>query len=152
MVYQKIVDWRDTLAFPSDIPLSPEAKDLIQKLLQDESCRLGKNGAKEIKAHPFFQSIKWSSLRESPTYFTPSLKNKYDTQYFPKQEEDEPWYIPENNNSHLVTFKECNYDQYIFRDFEVNFVLERQIGILNQKFLEKIEGSKDVQEILKVKN
>lgn len=34
--------------------ITPEAKDLILKLLDDENCWLGKNGAKEIKAHPFF--------------------------------------------------------------------------------------------------
>lgn len=35
--YEKIVNWRETLKFPEDIPISPEAKDLIQKLLCDKN-------------------------------------------------------------------------------------------------------------------
>jgi len=44
------------------MPISFEAKDLILKLLDDENARLGKNGAREIKVHPFFYGIKWNSL------------------------------------------------------------------------------------------
>lgn len=45
----QIVNWRAHLKFPEEAKLSPEAKDLISKLLCDVTKRLGSNGAAEIK-------------------------------------------------------------------------------------------------------
>ncbi|KAJ6931357.1 serine/threonine-protein kinase 38-like isoform X3 [Populus alba x Populus x berolinensis] len=46
---RKIVNWRTHLKFPEEAKLSPEAKDIINKLLCNVSHRLGTNGADEIK-------------------------------------------------------------------------------------------------------
>ncbi|KAM5563429.1 hypothetical protein ABKV19_018187 [Rosa sericea] len=46
---RKIVNWKTHLKFPEEAKLSPEAKDLISKLLCNVSQRLGTNGASEIK-------------------------------------------------------------------------------------------------------
>ncbi|KAK8916831.1 Phototropin-2 [Platanthera zijinensis] len=55
------------LSFPSGIPVSFEAREMISGLLQkDPSARLGSNrGAHEIKQHPFFRGIKWSLIRST---------------------------------------------------------------------------------------
>lgn len=45
----QIVNWRTHLKFPEEAKLSPEAKDLISKLLCNVSERLGTKGAAEIK-------------------------------------------------------------------------------------------------------
>nr|POE94830.1 gdsl esterase/lipase [Quercus suber] len=45
----QIVNWRTHLKFPEEAKLSPEAKDLISKLLCNVSQRLGSKGADEIK-------------------------------------------------------------------------------------------------------
>lgn len=45
----QIVNWRSHLKFPEEVRLSPEAKDLISKLLCNVNQRLGSNGADEIK-------------------------------------------------------------------------------------------------------
>lgn len=46
---------------PEDV--SENAKDLIWKLLcKDPKERLGFNGAKEIKDHPWFSKISWSDV------------------------------------------------------------------------------------------
>jgi serine/threonine protein kinase len=43
--------------------MSPEAQDLIDKLLtEDPNERLGAKGATEVKAHPFFKNINWDTL------------------------------------------------------------------------------------------
>lgn len=44
-----------------------EAKSLCQQLLikspkQRHGCRTGRHGAKEVKVHPFFNSINWKRL------------------------------------------------------------------------------------------
>lgn len=43
------MNWRTHLKFPEEAKLSPEAKDLISKLLCNVDQRLGTKGAYEIK-------------------------------------------------------------------------------------------------------
>jgi hypothetical protein len=47
--FMQIVNWKSHLKFPEEARLSPEAKDLISKLLCNVNQRLGSNGASEIK-------------------------------------------------------------------------------------------------------
>nr|AML77910.1 putative LOV domain-containing protein [Lomandra longifolia] len=53
------------LTFPSSIPVSLAARQLIHALLRrDPADRLGSNtGANEIKQHPFFRDINWPLIR-----------------------------------------------------------------------------------------
>nr|AML76439.1 putative LOV domain-containing protein [Cinnamomum camphora] len=53
------------LTFPSSIPVSLTARQLIHGLLhRDPADRLGSNGgANEIKQHPFFRGINWPLIR-----------------------------------------------------------------------------------------
>ncbi|KAK9677690.1 hypothetical protein RND81_11G160700 [Saponaria officinalis] len=53
------------LTFPSSIPVSLAARQLIHALLhRDPASRLGsKGGANEIKEHPFFRGINWPLIR-----------------------------------------------------------------------------------------
>ncbi|XP_019259796.1 PREDICTED: LOW QUALITY PROTEIN: phototropin-2 [Nicotiana attenuata] len=53
------------LTFPSSIPVSLAARQLIHALLnRDPASRLGSNGgASEIKDHPFFRGINWPLIR-----------------------------------------------------------------------------------------
>nr|AML78083.1 putative LOV domain-containing protein [Dioscorea villosa] len=53
------------LTFPSSIPVSLAARQLIHSLLQrDPADRLGSStGANEIKQHPFFREINWPLIR-----------------------------------------------------------------------------------------
>lgn len=57
----QIVNWRTHLKFPEEAKLSPEAKDLINRLLCNVEQRLGTKGADEIKVG--FWS--WISLKDS---------------------------------------------------------------------------------------
>nr|AML76692.1 putative LOV domain-containing protein [Simmondsia chinensis] len=56
---------RKDLTFPSSIPVSLAARQLIHALLnRDPSSRLGsQGGANEIKQHPFFRGINWPLIR-----------------------------------------------------------------------------------------
>ncbi|EWC48446.1 serine kinase CBK1 [Drechslerella stenobrocha 248] len=81
--YRKIVNWQESLYFPEEIHLSHEAEDLIRSLITSADKRLGRNGAEEIKAHPFFAGVDWNSLRNIDAPFKPQLKSMTDTTYFP---------------------------------------------------------------------
>ncbi|RWR82361.1 serine/threonine-protein kinase tricorner [Cinnamomum micranthum f. kanehirae] len=69
---RKIVNWRSHLKFPEEAMLSPEAKDLISKLLCNVEKRLGGKGADEIKVI---------------SAFIPEVNDELDTQNFEKFEE-----------------------------------------------------------------
>lgn len=85
--YHKIINWRETLQFPDDVHLSPESEDLIRRLLTSSENRLGRiGGANEIKSHPFFRGVDWSSIREFNAPFVPKLSSITDTSYFPTDE------------------------------------------------------------------
>lgn len=65
--------------------LPPVAADFIDRLLQlDPRKRLGANGVKEIKEHPFFEGINWDTLLSEPMgdVFIPRPENTQDTSYF----------------------------------------------------------------------
>ena len=50
------------------VQMSPELKHLLQRLLSRiPTDRLGKDGADEIKSHPFFRGIDWSTFKNYNT-------------------------------------------------------------------------------------
>ncbi|KAM9798257.1 LOW QUALITY PROTEIN: serine/threonine-protein kinase LATS1 [Neosynchiropus ocellatus] len=79
----KVINWTTTLHVPAQAKLSPEASDLIVKLCRGPEDRLGKNGADEIKAHPFFKTIDFSSdLRQQVAPYIPTIAHSTDTSNF----------------------------------------------------------------------
>lgn len=54
---RQIMNWKETLEFPEDIELSPEALDLMKKLITGPENRLGagENGVNRLLAHPWFK-------------------------------------------------------------------------------------------------
>lgn len=64
--YRKVINWRETLTFPPEIPISNEAKELIQSFCCEGDRRIGYHeGVNEIKAHPFFRGVDWDHIRYS---------------------------------------------------------------------------------------
>ncbi|OCT96107.1 serine/threonine-protein kinase LATS2 [Xenopus laevis] len=87
----KVIHWENTLYIPSQINLSPEATNLIAELCCGAEDRLGRNGADEIKAHPFFSSIDFSSdIRHQPAPYVPKISHPMDTSNFDPVEEESP--------------------------------------------------------------
>ena len=88
---QKILHWKKTLAIPAEANLSEEAIDLIQKLINDPDKRLGRNGADEIKEHPFFDGFDWDNIRNSKAPFIPDVSSPASAEHFDNFEEEEPF-------------------------------------------------------------
>ncbi|KAL3828257.1 hypothetical protein ACJIZ3_017059 [Penstemon smallii] len=119
---RKIVNWRTHLKFPEEAKLSPEAKDLICKLLCNVEQRLGTRGADEIKAHPWFKGIEWDKLYKMKAAFIPEVNDELDTQNFEKFEETDnqvsstaksgPW-------RKMLPSKDVNFMGYTYKNFEI---------------------------------
>ncbi|GJN14893.1 hypothetical protein PR202_gb01767 [Eleusine coracana subsp. coracana] len=103
---RKIVNWRSHLKFPEEAKLSPEAKDLISKLLCNVEQRLGTKGAHEIKAHPWFRGVQWEKLYQMKAAFIPEVNGELDTQNFEKFEE-------------MLPSKDANFVGYTYKNFEI---------------------------------
>ncbi|XP_055727813.1 serine/threonine-protein kinase LATS2-like [Salvelinus fontinalis] len=85
----KVINWESTLHVPPQIKLSPEAVDIIGRLCCSPEERLGSNGAGEIKTHPFFDQMDFSSnLRTQPAPYRPKIAHPMDTSNFDPVEEE----------------------------------------------------------------
>lgn len=89
---QKILQWRKTFVIPPEANLSPAATDILKRLITDSENRLGKNGAEEIKSHPFFEDLDWSTLRKLEAPYVPNVSSEVSTENFDKFDEEEPYY------------------------------------------------------------
>ena len=83
-VCYKVLNWKEYLKIPDEIKISKETEDLINKMINSSDERLGKNGIKEIKSHPFFKKVDWDNIHNAKVPFIPELENDYDTKYFEK--------------------------------------------------------------------
>jgi serine/threonine kinase 38 len=115
---RKIVNWKKTLVFPDEARLSPEAKDLIQKLICDNSKRLTFD---QIKQHSFFKEFNWSSARQLISPIVPNVTSDIDTQNFDKFEEGntEEEEDLEGDNGQFIgyTFKRVDQPKAMASDF-----------------------------------
>ena len=51
-----------------------KAEDLVRQLCTDAQRRIGKGGAEEIKAHPFFEGVDWENIRSQKAPIDPKVK------------------------------------------------------------------------------
>ncbi|BGP02329.1 hypothetical protein NBRC10513v2_005977 [Rhodotorula toruloides] len=117
----KIHNWRQALRFPSKPQVSREAQDLVRRLICEPEDRLGsrstsarpnsilqnqrsgflgdshlgKDGAEDIKAHPWFRGLDFSTLHLQTPPFRPQLSSPTDTKYFDDDIPPEPLPAPE---------------------------------------------------------
>lgn len=89
---KKVMNYKRYFEIPPESKISPEAKDLLKKLITDPEKRLGRNGVQEIKNHPFFASIDWDNIRKMKAPYIPKLKSNIDTSNFEKFEETVNWH------------------------------------------------------------
>ncbi|KAE9602471.1 putative protein kinase AGC-NDR family [Lupinus albus] len=117
---RKIVYWKNHLNFPEEARLTPEAKNLICRLLCDPEHRLGTRGAEEIKAHPWFKDVAWDKLYEMDAAFKPQVNGELDTQNFMKFDEVEVQQKSTTTASgafRKMTPQDLNFVGYTYKNF-----------------------------------
>lgn len=79
-IISRRIDWHDD---EDDIEYSPEARDIMERLMTTEiPRRLGYNGAIEVKSHPFFAEIEWDKVTTTEAQFVPQVTDPESTDYF----------------------------------------------------------------------
>ena len=127
--YNKILNYKENFEIPEDIKISKEAKDLICKLICDREKRIG---IEEIKKHDFFKGFDFENVFSVKPPFLPSIGKEGDTSNFDNYEEEDPWWVPENDFGTKICFEKKNLDDYLFYDFDS----QKDLEIEEQKFLE----------------
>nr|KAJ3418581.1 hypothetical protein HK105_008140 [Polyrhizophydium stewartii] len=77
-ILMRRIDWHE-----DEVEVSPHARDLMERLMcSDIDARLGSNGAREVRAHPWFADVEWDTLWQAKASFIPKTSNIEDTDYF----------------------------------------------------------------------
>lgn len=118
----KVINWQTALHIPPQAKLTPEASDLIIKLCRGPEDRLGKNGADEIKAHPFFKTIDFSSdLRRQSAFYIPKIAHPTDTSNFDPVDPDKLWSDDDKEGNRNDTlngwYKNGKHPEHAFYEF-----------------------------------
>jgi len=80
ITYRKVMQWRDTLIFPPEVPISNVSRDLINKFCCDAENRY--SNLTDIKLHPFFKGVDWEHIRDRPAPYQPTIRSIDDTSNF----------------------------------------------------------------------
>ncbi|EGG25337.1 putative protein serine/threonine kinase [Cavenderia fasciculata] len=126
--YHKIMNWKYTLPkimeeAKAEVSLSPEAQDLIERLLTDSNNRIGVNGAEEIQDHPFFRGVNWKNLRDTQPPIVPIITSPTDTQNFDHYDEEPASHItpepmPVSRSRRKINSFDIPFIGYTYRNFD----------------------------------
>jgi len=109
------MQWAYHLAFPDDVHLSRQAEDLVRRLITSADRRMN---VQEIKKHPFFYGVDWTTLRSIDAPFVPHLKSLTDTSYFPVNELEQ---VPEDSPAVAGdAAKDLAFLGYTFKRFSIS--------------------------------
>lgn len=112
---RKIVNWKKTLVFPEEAKLSPEARDLITRMVCDAHKRLS---FAELKAHPFFRGMNWDTIRQSRAPIVPTVTSEIDTQNFDKFEDISDEQMAADEAAALAAGGDNSFIGYTFKRVE----------------------------------
>ena len=147
---KKILNWESNLEIRSEANISKEAVDILKKLINDPEKRLGRNGAEEVKQHPFFFFFFWKNVKETMIPpFIPQLNSIFDTKYFDEYEETEPFYPinnKEKNNKYQkkdMCFVDFTYNRENDKDYRINMITALEVFDSIQESIRKINLNKN---------
>lgn len=113
----KVINWETCLRIPKQAKLSNEAKDLIMNLMTHPEERLGRNGAQEVKDHPFFAELDFDGgLRKQQALYKPTIRHATDTSNFDAIDPDK-LRPSEPNESDLEWVNNGNQPLHAFFEF-----------------------------------
>ncbi|XP_042297786.1 citron Rho-interacting kinase [Sceloporus undulatus] len=120
--FNNIKNYQRFLKFPEDVKVTNEFLDLVQCLLCGQKERLDYEG---LCYHPFFSTVEWNTIRNSPPPFVPTIKSDDDTSNF-----DEP----EKNSRIVSPLCQLNPAGFSGDDLPfVGFTFIKALGILRSE-------------------
>ncbi|XP_043229199.1 serine/threonine-protein kinase tricornered-like isoform X2 [Amphibalanus amphitrite] len=80
--YKKVMNWKETLVFPPETPISEQARNTIMMFCSEADVRLGSKGLQDVKSVEFFRGVDWENIRERPAAIQVDVKSIDDTSNF----------------------------------------------------------------------
>ena len=81
--YRKVMNWRETLIFPPEVPISEEARQVILRFCCEAERRAGcQRGLDDLKPSTFFRGVDWEHIRERPAAIPVTIRSIDDTSNF----------------------------------------------------------------------
>ncbi|XP_066275539.1 serine/threonine-protein kinase 38-like [Branchiostoma lanceolatum] len=117
--YRKVMNWKEMLIFPPEVPISFNSRNLIERLCTDMDVRLGKQGIEELRENQFFKAVDWEHIRERPAPFPVTVKSFDDTSNFdefPEIELQPP--TPTSKEGEENKYKDWVFLNYTFKRFD----------------------------------
>ena len=143
----KIINYEKYLQVPPEIKLTKEAMDLMKRMISDPNKRLGKNGADEIKAHPFFKGIDWENIRNQlKPPFIPDIANDYDTKYFDTFDEVTPFYPPVKKIKRRKDMEYLGFTYKADSEYNIDKVYKNVVQIVDNLKAENEEKEEEKKE------
>lgn len=114
------MNWKETLVFPPEVPISERSKDLILRYCTDAENRIGAVSVDEIKSHQFFEPVDWEHIRERPAAISIEIKSIDDTSNFDDFPESDILQPGMTTNSTEPDFKSKDWVflNYTYKRFE----------------------------------
>lgn len=119
--YKKVMNWKETLTFPPEVPVSEKAKGLILRFCCEWEHRIGAPGVEEIKNNLFFEGVDWEHIRERPAAISIEIKSIDDTSNFDEFPESDILKPTVTTSSHPETDyknKDWVFINYTYKRFE----------------------------------
>lgn len=119
--YKKVMNWKETLTFPPEVPISEKAKDLILRFCCEWEHRIGAPGVEEIKSNPFFEAVDWEHIRERPAAISIEIRSIDDTSNFdefPESDILKPTVATSNHPETDYKNKDWVFINYTYKRFE----------------------------------
>jgi len=117
----QVINWPQILSIPPS-RLEKEAEDFILGLCTHPDERLGKDGAEEIKEHPYFNGVDFQLLHQEHAPYIPTIRDATDTSNFdpvPENmiESDSEEHDEQKNVSATKEGPEYAFYEFTFRHF-----------------------------------
>jgi len=80
--YKKVMNWKESLVFPPETPISEQARNTIMMFCSEADVRLGAKGIPELRPVEFFKGVDWEHIRERPAAIQVDVKSIDDTSNF----------------------------------------------------------------------
>jgi len=113
--YTKIMNWRDSLEFPPEVPISRAARKTIKRFCDAASSRI--SGVNEVKKLPWFNTVDWEHIRDRPAAFPVNVTAIDDTKNFDEFPEVELDFCKAGPNKGTGPKEEKGYQDWMFMNY-----------------------------------
>jgi len=114
--YRKVMNWKSTLEFPPEVPISETASKTIMRFCDERDQRL--QGIDDIKSLDWFRGVDWGHIRERPAAIPVQVKSIDDTSNFDDFPDVALKIVAPSNNDTGQPYKDWVFINYTFKRFE----------------------------------